>query len=623
MKINLTNAIKHFFSNPSLEMVYIEAIANSIDAGATNIELTIKIDSFANFESLVVEIKDDGEGFNDKNFEKFKSLLDVEDEDKSHKGVGRLVFLNYFNKIAVKSLFDNQERTFEFTGTFDGENELKTSKSKKNETTLTFKGYRKEKIKTYDYLKPESIKKSILQHFFPLLYSMKVEKKELKITIKLETRETNIDQGFFTDSKELVASQIPAMTLTSFDATEIDLYEKLDLYYSVKEVSEEKSPITAICVDGRTHLIDILSKGGIPFGYEIIFLLYSKLFTGKSNASRQELTFEDGEFKAIKKLFGEKVTQILNEVIPKIQQENKKITEALSERYPHLTGYFDENPVGLVDRGESLENAQVKFFNAQKEILDSTSLSDEQFIKSLEISSRILTEYILYRSIIIDKLKKVNKNYSEADIHKIIVPMRQTFRKENFINDIYNNNAWLLDDKYMSYTTILSDEDMDKLLKEILLESESIEKDETRPDIAIVFSSDPSVKETKLDVVIVELKKFDIGLAKKEELISQLRQRARKLLNYYESRIQRIWFYGIVEFDMEFIRSLKEDDYLQVYSNDKYFYKELKIMPDYDDSVKIPTGVNVISFEAFLQDAEARNATFLQILKEGIKRKGK
>ena len=326
MKINLTNAIKHFFSNPSLEMVYIEAIANSIDAGATNIELTIKIDSFANFESLVVEIKDDGEGFNDKNFEKFKSLLDVEDEDKSHKGVGRLVFLNYFNKIAVKSLFDNQERTFEFTGTFDGENELKTSKSKKNETTLTFKGYRKEKIKTYDYLKPESIKKSILQHFFPLLYSMKVEKKELKITIKLETRETNIDQGFFTDSKELVASQIPAMTLTSFDATEIDLYEKLDLYYSVKEVSEEKSPITAICVDGRTHLIDILSKGGIPFGYEIIFLLYSKLFTGKSNASRQELTFEDGEFKAIKKLFGEKVTQILNEVIPKIQQENKKIT---------------------------------------------------------------------------------------------------------------------------------------------------------------------------------------------------------------------------------------------------------------------------------------------------------
>lgn len=623
MKINLTNAIKHFFSNPSLEMVYIEAVANSIDAGATQIELTIKIDSFSNFESLAVEIRDNGEGFNDKNFEKFKSLLDVEDEDKSHKGVGRLVFLNYFNRIGVKSIFDGQERSFEFSGTFDGENEIKPSKSKKNETVLTFRGYRKEKIKTYDYLKPESIRKTLLQHFFPLLYSMKVEKKELRILIKLETRETNIDQGFFTDTKELIVSHIPEMKLVTFSDKEFDLYEGFNLFYSIKEMQDETIPITAICVDGRTHKIDILSKGGVPFGHEIIFLLFSKLFDGKSNPSRQELTFEDAEMKSIKKIFSEKVIQILNEHIPKIQQENKKITKALTERFPHLTGYFDENPVGIIDRNTSLENAQTKFFNAQKEILDSTSLSDEQFLKSLEISSRILTEYILYRSIIIDKLKKVNKDYSEADIHKIIVPMGQTFRKDNFINDIYNNNAWLLDDKYMTYTTILSDKEMDKLLKEILLDGESIEKDETRPDIALVFSSDPSVKETKLDVVIVELKKFDIGLAKKEELISQLRQRARKLLNYYESRIQRIWFYGIVDFDKEFIRSLKEDDYLEVFSNDKYFYKELKIMPDYDESIKIPTGVNVISFEGFLKDAEARNATFLQILKEGIKSKFK
>ena len=32
MKANLSNVAKHFFPNPSLEMVYFEAIANSIDA---------------------------------------------------------------------------------------------------------------------------------------------------------------------------------------------------------------------------------------------------------------------------------------------------------------------------------------------------------------------------------------------------------------------------------------------------------------------------------------------------------------------------------------------------------------------------------------------------------------
>ncbi len=618
MKVNLTNAIKYFFANPSYEMIYYEAVANAIDAGATKIEIKIKIKSFADTDSLTMEIKDNGVGFTDKNFEKFNNLLDVADE--SHKGVGRLVFINYFNTIEFTSYFENQVRTFKFTGGFKGENDLKPAAGKSKETILIFKDYRKEKIKAYDYIKPEAIKQGLLQHFFPLLYGLKVEGKELRIKITLETQEQNLERGFFTDTKELIASQIPTMEITSFDAKGVDLFEKLDLYYTIKEAHTDTNPITALCVDGRTHHVDILSKGGLPYGYEIIFLLYSKLFTGKSNSSRQELNMTEPEFKSIKKLFGEKVTEILNEKIPKIKEKNKEITEALGERFPHLVGYFDENSVGLIDRNISLENAQLKFFNAQKEILDSTSLSDEQFQKSLIISSRLLTEYILYRNIIIDKLKLIDTTSSEADIHSIIVPMQQTFRKGNIIKDIYNNNAWLLDDKYMSYTTILSDVDMDKVLKEILLEGETIKKDETRPDIALVFSSDPKVADTKLDVVIVELKKLGVGLAKKEELISQLRQRARKLLVHYGTRIQRIWFYGIVDFDKEFSRALKEEKYLEVYSNDKYYYKELDIIPDYDENKLIPIGVNILSFDAFLKDAEVRNQTFLTILKEGLKR---
>ena len=621
MKVNITNAVKLFFPNPSLEMLYFEAVANAIDANADIIEIKIDIDSYSKPGTLKIEIKDNGDGFNDKNFEKFTKLLEIEEQD--HKGVGRLVFLNYFREVDISSAYEHKHRKFLFTESFDEEEyELLDIDEDQHKTTLIFKGYRRERIKSYNYLKPESIRKSLLLHFFPLFYSLKVQERELKINISLNTLESNPDHQFFSDHKEVLISEIPNLDKVTFNADGLDLFEKLTLYYTVKENVENQSLITAICVDNRTIPVDILDKDAVPAGYEIIFLLYSNLFTGRVNSSRQELAMEKSEEKTLKKLFGDQVARILKEQIPKIQDRNREVTECLKERFPHLTGYFEEDSVGLIDRNQSLETAQKKFFNAQKDILNSTSLSDDQFIKSLEISSRLLTEYILYRNIIINKLKSIDKDSSEADIHNIIVPQRNIFKKDNLMRNIYNNNAWLFDDKYMSYTTILSEQNMDRLIKEILLEGESVEKDDTRPDIALIFSADPNNKtNSKLDVVIVELKKLGLGLAKKEELISQLRQRARKLLNYYPSRIQRIWFYGVVDFDKDFIRSLKEDDYLEVFSNDSYYYKELKIMPDYDENVKIPTGVNVLSFEALLKDAEARNSTFLKLLKEGFKKR--
>jgi len=125
---------------------------------------------------------------------------------------------------------------------------------------------------------------------------------------------------------------------------------------------------------------------------------------------------------------------------------------------------------------------------------------------------------------------------------------------------------------------------------------------------------------TTYNIVVVELKKLGLKLAKKEELVSQLKQRARKLLQHYPDRIQRIWFYGIIDFDDEFVRSLKEEDYLEVYSGGKYFYKESNIIPDKDKpEFKVPIGLNLISFDSLILDAKSRNNTFLEILKEGLK----
>ena len=156
-------------------------------------------------------------------------------------------------------------------------------------------------------------------------------------------------------------------------------------------------------------------------------------------------------------------------------------------------------------------------------------------------------------------------------------------------------------------------------MNEITQEANTIE-DDGRPDIAIIFSDDPTkTKDSLLDVVIIELKKRGITLAKTEEVESQLQQRAVKLLNYYPNRIQRMWFYGIVEFNDEFKLSLRNDHYTPLYSKDSLYYKENEWYKSLEDDTKYKVGTYILSIDAFIKDAKAHNEVFLNILKEGFK----
>lgn len=87
MKVKLSQAVKMFFGNSSLEMVYFEAIANALDANATEIEIKISTKALNQPETLQIEISDNGEGFTDERYNKFSKLFDV--DESTHKGLGR------------------------------------------------------------------------------------------------------------------------------------------------------------------------------------------------------------------------------------------------------------------------------------------------------------------------------------------------------------------------------------------------------------------------------------------------------------------------------------------------------------------------------------------------------
>ena len=625
MRVNTKQAVKLFFTNPSLEQVFKEAIANSLDANATKIDVRIFIDSLEKQETLQIEITDNGEGFTSERYDKFCELLKVEED--THKGVGRLVYLSYFNEIQVSSYYDSHHRIFTFNDEFDKERsnmQLSDNADGKQETKLLFKDCSLKRLSSYSVITPEYLKRQILQEFFSRLYFIKKAGRNIDITFEIDIPHKNKKHIIGPHKSVISMEDIPAMSSTPVNIDRIAMFESSSLDYAIIKTEDTSSTflMTALCVDNRTqNLDDIISMENLPScGYQIIFILNSSFFNGKVDPARQHLTLKDGDLKSIKTIFREQIAKIIEEQIPNVKEQNQQVRESLKKVYPHLLGYFNDDEIGIISRTKSIEEAQKLFLRDQKEILEVQSLDDEKYAKAIDVSSRTLAQYILYREKIIAKVEQYTREDSEANLHNIILPKR-TIMQHADIDSIYNNNLWLLDNKYMTYSTAMSERTMTEVLDEITQKANDV-KDDGRPDIAIVFSSDPTnAEDNSVDVVIIELKKRGITLSKTEEVESQLQQRAIKLLKHYPNKIQRMWFYGIVEFTSEFKLSLRNNQYTPLYSKDSLYYKENNWYTDIeDDSKPHKVGTYILSIDAFIKDAKAHNEIFLNILKNGFNR---
>lgn len=606
MQVKLSQAVKMFFGSSSLEMVFFEAIANALDAEANEITISIAVKALNQPESLQIEISDNGEGFTDERYQKFSKLFDV--EESSHKGLGRLVYLCYFDDVKINSYYDKVRlREFDFNEGFKEKDFNSTIVSETaSGTVFKMTGYTLQRIAKNEYINADYLKHRILQEFYSRLFHLKEKGQEVVIKIK-----TDIDS--YKNELILANSDIPKFETVELESS-INLIDTFHLHYSIKEVEHDKSSlIAAVSVDNRTIKVDIVAEENIPLGYEMVFLLFSDYFNGKVDAARQNLTISKAELKDIQTIFRRKVASIIEEKIPKIKTRNQETKNNLVNRYPHLSGYFDNGNIGYIGRNEILNKAQDEFFKAQKELLDANSLTNEQFDKALEVSSRALTEYILFRQLTIEKLKKSTNDNSEAELHKLFVTTRKEgkFEKSNFINDLYRNNSWLLDDKYMTYETVLSDREFGELIT--FITKDEGERNDDRIDIALVFSNNPK-NNKPFDIVIVELKKRGISLEENMKVVTQLEKRARKLMEYYNNQIQRIWYYGIIEFSDEVELALAAE-YTELYSTGKMYYRETSVAISLNPKKVLPIGVFIWDLDAVVEDAHSRNAAFLNLIK--------
>lgn len=526
------------------------------------------------------------------------------------------MYLNYFDRVEVDSTWGDQRRTFLFSEAFKDESITEAVPTPAPQLTkLVFKDFNGKKIKSYDDLKPGALKDRIIEQFLPTLYNRKRQSENFLIRLELETDEKQDKRDFFTTDETITPDDLPDLKQVSITDPTLDAFDGIEMLYQVKSGMGQRRVLTAASIDGRTIPINLIPSNSIPVDHSVLFLFFSKLFAGTADTARQKLILPDSITEAeLRRVLQRELGKVLNEEIEQISERNEETKEKFEDTFPHLLGYFEETTVGLIDKDEALDNAQRRFFKAQKEVLQAEELDDETYEKSLMLSSRSLTEYILYRDKIIRRMKEMNKVNSEADIHNLIAPRYEQFSGDRLVNDIYRNNAWLLDDKFMSFRTILSEARMDTLIESITLEDAPM-KDQGRPDIAMIFSGDPA-DASSVDVVVVEIKRITDEEKENQFVINQLLARARKLAAHCPN-IQRIWYYAVIHINAELEESLLQQRFIPIFSSGRVFYNEFPTRRP--DGTTVPTPTFVMSFDAIIGDAECRNHTFLEILKSGMK----
>jgi len=608
MEVNIKQALKIFFSKSSFEMIYFEALANALDADATEFNIDISLGDYKELSNLLVTLSDNGVGFDDVRFRKFSKLLDV--EEQSHKGLGRLVYLCYFDKVQIQSVFDNsKQRVFEFSETFNKECEVKNIPKGANGSIFKMSGFIGSKLGKNDYISPSYIKRVLLENFYAKFYKAKLNGKKIIVNIKTTVGNTTKEEVINTE-------ELPKFEVRTIE-DKMDFFDKIELYYNIREVTkkEECTIITALAIDERSYKIDIIAEENLPSNYEMIFLLMSESLQGKVDGARLNLSISEQELATVKMIFRNAIAEVIRVQFPQIEESNQKKEEYLNDTYPHLAGYFEKNEIGYASQSDVLKKAQDKFFRDQREILTAKELSEEQFQKSLDLSARALAEYILFRQNVIKKLRMFNVGNKEADIHNLIAQKSSEFNQDNIVVDLYKNNVWLLDDKFMSYYKVLSEAKMSKVI-DIITQGEIKDNDNDRPDITLFFSDNPEDENRKVDVVVAELKRLGATAEQNSIVEFQLETRTQRLATYYQNRIQRMWFYGIVDFDDKYRMHLINNGFSPLFSKGEIYFRSKPVYLDPNKEQSVIQNAYILDFKAMVEDADSRNLTFLKILRE-------
>lgn len=626
MEVSISSILRTFTSDVSFFQPIYEAIANSFDAGARNIQI-----NFYKRQNILecnfidkIEIIDDGEGFTDENLNSFYFYMSEKKLSIGGKGVGRFTWLKIFKRIFIESETNDSSVYIDFSSSFDKTKDvhLRDKTNNRTYTKITFDEIISSKHANIE-INLGDFKKKILDYFILKFYEFKNLNKIFKIELNFEN-----------DKKYITEEDIGEMKSKPFvlhDFANQNEYE-FKVNYSFIDNAIQTTNECFLCGNGRLvekyDLNKILSS--LPENKHIKVLVHSKYFDERINNDRTAFTFSRNEnnpnivnpipFPEISSKIIETLDIIVLEEFPFLSENNNRtIDECIDER-PYLSKYILKDDSLIKRKKEILTKAQKEFEREKEDVrsnfvqilneknVDSNVLLAE-FDKMNELSNRELAQYFIFRQVIIDSLKKINDSDDkiEKHLHSLFFKMKSVANSSDPMKNKFQNCIWLLDDKYMSFDRLYSDKKVADMFEKTG-ENDTSSFDGIRPDMAIFYSNH--------DVVVVEFKSTGTDENKKIDAYTEINRNIGIIAERLKD-VNNIYGYVITKFDEKFKYYLSRQPGIKVmFSSGKdpiYFL--------YNDNIKDANGNSVTTFVYFISadtiysDANSRNKLFIDIIK--------
>lgn len=437
------------------------------------------------------EIIDNGVGFNTDNFTSFQTLDSEYKMDLGCRGVGRLLWLKAFNKVRVKSIYEENgkiyTRTFDFNATNDIHNEdVNETPKAKIETSIKLLDIQKNYSK---YLRKTAgaISRDLLEHC--LWYFIR-NGGAPEIFINDSGERISLQKEY--DSLMINASDRTTFNLKSrtFEITHVKLKSSLQnkhsiIYSAADRVVKEDS------LQGKIPgLFGFLNDGSENFAY--MCFLTSDYLTEKVTPERVSFNINEtveGLFADDEISFTEirdNALKIITEYLDQYLTENKQIgikrltdfIDSKAPRYRPILGRLTESDK-IVDPSISDKDLDIKLHSHlmafESQLLaeghdlmvpdgienkeDYSKRIDDYLSKASDLKRSDLANYVAHRKVILDLLRKAIKKgtdgiyYKEDVLHKLIMPMQTVSNALKF----EDSNLWLVDERLAFHNFLASD----------------------------------------------------------------------------------------------------------------------------------------------------------------------